>query len=79
MACLLSQVEIYRKADITTVDWGILGFYHGLINFIETKAKCRHLKKFTHKVTWQQVFIEFYRLEIHSVMFTTQLCELLLI
>jgi hypothetical protein len=30
---------------------------HGLINFIETKAKCRHLKKFTCKGTLRQVFI----------------------
>ncbi len=42
--------------------------HHGLINFIDTKAKCRHLKKFTCKGTLRQVFIRVYRLEIQSVM-----------
>jgi hypothetical protein len=44
-----------------------------------TKAKCRHLKKFTCKGTLRQVSSRVYRLEIHSVMlvFSTQLCELL--
>ncbi len=51
---------------------------HRLINYIDTKAKCRHLKKFTCKVTLRQVLIRVYRLEIQSVMlvFSTQLCEL---
>jgi hypothetical protein len=30
---------------------------HGLINYIDTKAKSRHLKKFTCEGTFQQVFI----------------------
>ncbi len=30
---------------------------HGLINFIDTKAKCRHLKKFTCIGTLGQVFV----------------------
>ncbi len=30
---------------------------HGLISFIDTKAKCRHLKKLTCKGTLRQVFI----------------------
>jgi hypothetical protein len=53
--------------------------YHGLINYIDTKAKCRQLKKLTCKGTLRQVFISIYRLEIHSVIlvFSTQLCELL--
>ncbi len=48
-----------------------------LINFIDTTAKCRHLKKLTRKGTLR--FIRVYRLEIQSVMlvFSTQLCELL--
>jgi hypothetical protein len=29
---------------------------HGLINYIDTKAKCRHLTKFTIKGTLRQVF-----------------------
>ncbi len=53
--------------------------YHGLINYIDTKAKCRHLKKWTCQGTLRQVFIRVCRLEIQSVMlvFSTQLCELL--
>ncbi len=52
---------------------------HGLINYIDTKAKCLHLKKLTCKGTLRQVFIRVYRLEIQSVMlvFSSQLCELL--
>jgi hypothetical protein len=30
---------------------------HGLINYIDTKAKCCHLKKLTYKETLRQVFI----------------------
>ncbi len=41
---------------------------HRLINYTDTKAKCRHLKKLTCKGTLRQVFIRVYRLEIHSVM-----------
>ncbi len=57
------------------------GGEHGLINYIDTEAKCRHLKKLkklTCKGTLRQVFIRVYRLEIKSVMwvFSTQLCEL---
>ncbi len=53
---------------------------HRLINFIDTKVKCRHLKKFTCKETLRQVLIRvYYRLDIQTVMlvFSTQLCELL--
>jgi hypothetical protein len=52
---------------------------HGLTNYKDTKAKCRHLKKLACKGTLRQVFIKVYRLEIYSVMlvFSTQLCELL--
>ncbi len=32
-------------------------FIHGLINCIDIKAKCRHLKKFTCKGTFRQAFI----------------------
>jgi hypothetical protein len=31
--------------------------HHGLINFIDTKAKCCHLKKFTCKGTLRQVYL----------------------
>jgi hypothetical protein len=52
---------------------------HGLNNYIDNKAKCRHLKKLTCKETLRQVFNRVYRLEIQSVMlvFSTKLCELL--
>jgi hypothetical protein len=44
------------------------GAWHGLINYIDTKAKCRHLEKITCKGTLRHVFIRVYRLEIQSVM-----------
>ncbi len=42
---------------------------NGIINYIDTSAKCRHLTKFTYKGTLRQLFIRLYRLEIrvHSV------------
>jgi hypothetical protein len=57
----------------------LLGREHGLSNYIDTKAKCGHLKKLPCKGTLRQVFIRIYRLVIQSVMsvFSTQLCELL--
>jgi hypothetical protein len=39
---------------------------HGQINNIDTKAKCRHLKKISYKGTKGQVFIRVYILEIHQ-------------
>ncbi len=50
-----------------------------LVNYIDTKAKCRHFNKPTCKGTLRQVFNKVYRLEIQSVMlvFSTQVCELL--
>ncbi len=53
---------------------------HGLINYIETKAKGCHLKKITCKGTLRQVFIRVYRLELHfnhMLVVLIQLCELL--
>jgi hypothetical protein len=35
----------------------VMGYSHWLINYIDTKAKCRHLKKLTCKGTLRQVFI----------------------
>ncbi len=57
----------------------IKGLEHGLINYVDTKAKCRHLKKLTCKGTLRQVFIKVYRLEKQSVMliFSARFCELL--
>jgi hypothetical protein len=50
---------------------------HGLINFIDTKIKCRHLKKLTCKGTLWQVFIRVFRLEIQSVMLVFSYFDLL--
>ncbi len=54
---------------------------HGLINYVDTKAKCRHLKIFTRKGTLWQVFIKSLQTgDIVShvgIVFSTQLCELL--
>ncbi len=41
---------------------------HGLINYIDTTAKCRLLKQLTCSGTLRQVLIRFYRLEIQSVL-----------
>jgi hypothetical protein len=41
---------------------------HGLVNYIDNKAKCRHLKKFTCIGTLRQVFIRVYKLLIRSLM-----------
>jgi hypothetical protein len=56
-----------------------IGVTYRLINNIDTKPKCRHLKKFTCKETLWQIFIRVYKLDISSVMLVllTQLCELL--
>ncbi len=58
-----------------------MGFYHGLINCIDTKVNRRHLKKLTCKGTLRQVLvcIRVHRLEVQSAMllFSTQLDELL--
>ncbi len=35
---------------------------HGLTNYIDTKAKCRYLKKLTWKGTLRQVLFRVYRL-----------------
>ncbi len=48
-----------------------------LINYIDTKAKCRQLKILTCKGTLRQVFIRVYRLEIQSVMLVFSTCCLL--
>ncbi len=52
---------------------------YGLINYIDTKAKCRHPKILNYIGTLRQVCIKVYSLDIKSVMlvFSTQLCKLL--
>jgi hypothetical protein len=56
-----------------------LEYTHGLINYKDTKTKCRGLKKLTFKGSLRQLFIRVYGLEIQSLMlvFSTQLCQLL--
>jgi len=44
--------------DIAEVSYAASLYWHGLINYIDTKAKCRHLQKITGKGTLQQVFID---------------------
>jgi hypothetical protein len=46
---------------------GPVSVHHGLINYEDTTAKCRHLKKLTCKGTLRQVFIRVYRLEGDTV------------
>ncbi len=48
------QAESLGIADIGTP---LLDLNHGLINYKDTEAKCRHLKKLTCKGTLRQVFI----------------------
>ncbi len=62
----LPSWELYHRTD--TVQIAKNRDTHGLINFVDPKAKCRHLKKFTCKATLRQVFIRVYRLEIQSSM-----------
>jgi hypothetical protein len=60
----------YESGSTDTIEFGsktLVSTMHGLINYIDTKAKCRHLKKLTCKGTLRQVFIIVYRLELLSV------------
>jgi hypothetical protein len=51
-----------------------------IINYKDTPAKCRHLKKLTCKGTLRQVFIRVYRPEFTVMLvFSTQLFELVLL
>jgi hypothetical protein len=54
------------------------GWAHWLINYKDTKAKCRHFKNNWPIGNLRQLFTRVYRLEIKSVMlvFSTQLCIL---
>jgi hypothetical protein len=58
--------------------------HDGLINFIDTNAKCRYPKILHCNGTLRQVFIRVYSLEIGEIqsvalVLPTQLCELLLL
>jgi hypothetical protein len=69
----LIRLDIFRRPTFCKM----VGDTLRIINYKDTKTKCRHLKKLTSKGTLRQVFIRVYRLEIQSVMLVTQLCELL--
>jgi hypothetical protein len=60
------QIEAYTRVLMGTIDLGtrLMSSLHGLINFTDTKAKCRHRKKLTCKGTLRQMFLRIYRLEI---------------
>ncbi len=70
----VSFFELFPKRRVSLPNSHALG----LIIYVDTKTKCRHLKKLTCKGSLRQVFIRVYRLEIQSVgIFYTQLCVLL--
>jgi hypothetical protein len=74
------RITVTSSVNETATDQlGIIGWGHGLIKYTDTTAKCRHKKNC--KGALQQLFIRVYRLEIQSIMvvFSTQLCELLLL
>jgi hypothetical protein len=54
--------RVNRASDCQCQVTTVMGSIHGLIKYIDTKAKCRHLKKFNYKETLRQVFIKVYRL-----------------
>jgi hypothetical protein len=55
----------FLAVQITENPWGKMqsgfGMHYGLINYVDTKAKCCHVKKFTWKRTMREVFIRVYR------------------
>jgi hypothetical protein len=77
--CFFTICEALFAPPASWEAWTINRCYHGLFNYRDTKAKCRHLKKLTFKGTLWQVFLRVYKLDIQSVrlIFSTQLCELL--
>ncbi len=77
----LLSCAVCRGSQLCSADGIFMGMRkrHVLINYIDTEAKCRHLKKLTCKGNLRQLFIKMYRLEIQSVILvcSIQLCELL--
>ncbi len=61
--CFRYTFTVYRKALLVMHECRP----HGLINYLHTKEKYIHLKKFTNKETLRQVFIRVYRVEIQLV------------
>jgi hypothetical protein len=72
MICILPTVPTSGSGFLSM---RLLYCFHGRINYIDSKAKCRHLKKFTCKGTLRQVFIRYFRLQILSIIlvFSAQL------
>ncbi len=49
---------LIKQSTLHWYQWFVPGIQnHGLINYMDTKVKCRHLKKVTSKGTLRQVFI----------------------
>ncbi len=74
-----STLCLERRICIKSAQEQGYGLAHGVVNYKDTKRKCRHLKRLTCNGTLRQVFIRDYRLEKQSVMlvFSAQLCELM--
>ncbi len=51
------KILVFRKLPKRVMGLSVEEHKHGLINYIDTKAKCRRLKKFTCKGTLRQVLI----------------------
>jgi hypothetical protein len=49
--------QFCNLSDVQELPWG-MWVDQGTINYIDTKAKCRHLKKLTCKGTLRQVFYQ---------------------
>jgi hypothetical protein len=60
-------IKFWHKCAILCAPTVLLYCAHGLIKYLGTKAKCRHLKILTCTGTLRQVFIRVYRLEMQSV------------
>ncbi len=63
-ACSIKEYNFQREEPVLCVLYLDGVQQHGLINYIDTKAKCRHLKQLTCKGTLRQVFIRVHRPEI---------------
>ncbi len=54
--------NLFKTLGTEVLNFKLYPSVHGLINYVDTKAKCRNLKKFTWQGTLRQVFIRDYRL-----------------
>jgi hypothetical protein len=53
--------SVHGRVRVCEWLYGVQRPHHGLINYINTKAKCRHLTKLTCKGTLRQEFIRVYK------------------